>query len=175
VRITGGSLRGRTWPVQIGQGVRPTSSRVREALFNMVGQDLRGWSVLDAFGGSGLLGVEAASRGASPVLIVERNARTLERIGRAIAPLPLELDLLRSDVRRVLRQRRFDLVLLDPPYAEDPLIWLKLAAPATVGVLVIEAHSDRVLPDKVEGLLCDRIREYGDTQLGIFRRNSGDE
>ncbi|MCE7957512.1 MAG: 16S rRNA (guanine(966)-N(2))-methyltransferase RsmD, partial [Acidobacteria bacterium ACB2] len=72
LRITGGHLRGRVLE-GVPAGVRPTASRVREALFSMVGQDLRGWSVLDAFGGTGLLALEAVSRGAAPVVVVERR------------------------------------------------------------------------------------------------------
>ena len=65
IRVTGGALRGRSLPARVPEGVRPTAGRVREAVFSMVGQDLRGWSVLDLFGGSGLIGIEAASRGAA--------------------------------------------------------------------------------------------------------------
>jgi 16S rRNA (guanine966-N2)-methyltransferase len=172
VRITGGSLRGRDWPIQVGPGIRPTSSKVREALFSILGQDLSGWSVLDAFGGTGLLGVEAASRGAQSVLIVERNTKAVNRIRDGLARFSLDLEVRRSDVRKVLETDRFDLILMDPPYAQDPELWLQLGIPAAGRALVIETGAERELPLELLGMRCDRPRRYGDTQLGIYLRQS---
>lgn len=170
VRITGGALRGRVLG-RVPPGVRPTAGRVREALFSMLGQDLAGWSVLDAFGGTGLLGFEAASRGAAPVTIVERHRDTARRIQENAAALglgPPDLLVRQGDARRVLAEGRWDLVLLDPPYAEDPLVWIALAAPAVRGLLVVE-HRAAALPAQVEGLVLERARDYGDTTLSLYR------
>ena len=168
MRITGGFLRGRTWPVRVGNGVRPTASRVREALFSSIGQDLSGQSVLDAFGGSGLLGVEAASRGADSVLIVECDAKSLGRIREALVPLEVPVRLLRADVRTVLKNKHFDLILMDPPYAQDPSYWLRIAATAVKERLVLEASADRRLPERVGSLTLEKSRRYGETQLGFY-------
>ena len=156
----------------IGRGVRPTASRVREALFSILGQDLTGWTVLDAFGGSGLLGVEAHSRSASSVLIMEQNAKAASEIQKAVKGLHLSLQVRRGDVRSVLKTERFDLVLMDPPYTYDPIPWMEIGADAASQVLVIETGGHRQLPDHMHGLVRDRIRRYGDTQLGIYWRTS---
>ena len=82
----------------------------------------------------------------------------------------------RGDVRPVLKKERFDLVLMDPPYANDPLLWIEAGADAAIRVLVIETGAHHNLPEGVRGLCRDRVRRYGDTQLGIYWRNlSGDE
>ena len=176
MKITGGHLRGRTWPVPVGRGVRPTASRVREALFSVLGQDLSGWTVLDAFGGSGLLGVEAHSRSASSVQIMEQNAKAASHIQKAIRALELPVQVRRGDVRTILKTGRFDLVLMDPPYSNEPLPWIELGADAALRVLVIETGAHHPLPERVRGLVRDRMRRYGDTQLGIYWRTlEGDE
>ena len=172
MRITGGTLRGRAWPVTVGKGVRPTSSRVREALFSAVGQDLSGLTVLDAFGGTGLLSAEAVSRGASSVVVLESNARAAARIGRAIDSLGLGIELRRVDARRVLGVDVFDLVLMDPPYAEDPVRWLPRGERSARKLMVMETGSGRALPERVGAMWLDKPRRYGDTLLGIYRRSS---
>jgi 16S rRNA (guanine966-N2)-methyltransferase len=169
MRITGGQMRGRVVPAPKGSDVRPTSSRVREALFSMVGQELSGWTALDAFGGSGLLGFEAFSRGAS-VTMVEHSRDVALTLQNTAKKLGVELDLRIGDVGRVFGTGTWDLVLLDPPYADDAATWLQRAAPAVGRVLVIECASDSVLPARVEGLERDRSRTYGGTALTIYRR-----
>jgi 16S rRNA (guanine(966)-N(2))-methyltransferase RsmD len=119
VRIIGGELRSRLVAFPDRLGLRPTPDRVRETLFNWLGQDLTGRTCLDLFAGSGVLGFEAASRGASLVVMVERdreaaaalaeNARAL-RIGRVELQRADALEFLRADTRA------FDVVFLDPPY-----------------------------------------------------------
>jgi len=172
LRLTGGDLCGR----QLGsvpEGVRPTSARAREALFSMLGQDLRGWSALDAFGGTGLLGFEAASRGARPVLIVEREGARARRIREMALTLGLtreQVEVRHADAATVLGATgTWDLVLLDPPYAEDPAPWIARAARVTLRVLVVEHKSARALPEAPEGLALDRSRRYGDTSLTLYR------
>lgn len=157
-------------PGTIGDHVRPTSGRVREALFSMVGQDLQGWSVLDAFGGTGLLAFEAASRGAGPVLVVDRDPRSVRQIEAAGRQLGLAVTVLREDAARALVAPGWDLVLLDPPYAEEPGPWLERAAPVTLRCLVFEHRSGHRLPDQVGPLRLDRRREYGETALTLYRR-----
>lgn len=138
----------------------------------MVGQDLGGWSVLDAFGGSGLLAFEAASRGASPVLVVERRAPVARQIAARAEALGLGPPRLRVEVQdaaRALERGGFDLVLLDPPYAEDPVAWLNRAAPAARRVLVLEHRAGATLPEQVGALTLDRLKTYGDSALALYR------
>lgn len=119
VRIIGGQWRRSLLPVADRPGLRPTPDRVRETLFNWLGQDLSGWRVLDAFAGSGALGFEAASRGAAEVLLVEQDpvlSRSLNDSRERLKATNLRVQ--RGDAMAVLRAAagRYELVLLDPPF-----------------------------------------------------------
>ena len=119
MKITGGRIRGRSVPVALASGVRPTSSRVREALFSMLGSNLTGMTFLDAFGGAGLMGLEAWSRGAT-VTVVERNSRAYRDIVTRGRELEVDWTTRRGDVFRLVNEsNRFDIVFVDPPYADD--------------------------------------------------------
>jgi 16S rRNA (guanine966-N2)-methyltransferase len=125
VRLIGGQWKRSRLPVADRPGLRPTPDRVRETLFNWLGQDLGGWHCLDAFAGSGALGFEAASRGAARVLMVERDGRLVQALQAVRARLgAAKVEIVCDDAMRVLAgrpERRFDLVLLDPPYASGLL------------------------------------------------------
>ena len=119
VRIIGGELRSRlvTFPDRLG--LRPTPDRVRVTLFNWLGQDLTGRTCLDLFAGSGVLGFEAASRGASLVVMVERDAEVAAALAENARALRTDrVQLLRADAIEFLAKdpRAFDVVFLDPPY-----------------------------------------------------------
>lgn len=171
IRITGGTLRGRTLSQAVPPGVRPTAARMREALFSMIGQDLTGWSLLDAFGGMGLFSFEAWSRGAAPVTTVEKSRRTADQLRVEAGRLGVPLDLRVDDAQRILSapSEGWDLIFLDPPYAEDPLPWASLAAPRTRRLLVVEHRADRELPAAIGPLLLDRRRAYGEGAVSLFR------
>ena len=168
MRITGGSMRGRVVPGRVGPGVRPTASRVREALFSMVGQDLAGWTVLDAFGGSGLLSFEALSRGAL-VTTVERHRPTAQQIRTAARALGVSLDVQMGDAKRTLSSGSWDLVILDPPYEDDALAWAECAAGSVERVLVIEHAVGTDWPETIGTLVLDRSRRHGDSVLTVYR------
>jgi 16S rRNA (guanine(966)-N(2))-methyltransferase RsmD len=124
VRITGGQWRSRLIPVARLPGLRPTPDRVRETVFNWLGQDLEGWRCLDLFAGSGILGFEAASRGADKVVLVERDARAAAALREAACTLSAEqVEVIRADAVEFARSvsRGFDLVFLDPPYRQGLL------------------------------------------------------
>ncbi len=170
MRITGGILRGRVLHGKVRTGVRPTSSRVREALFSMLGQDLKGRTVLDAFGGSGMLTFEAWSRGAT-VTTVERNRAAARAIQQAASELDVPLDLRIEDVRNVVKSGTWNVVIMDPPYAEDPAEWLEVGVRAAGEILAVEHRSGESLPNVVADFGLDRSRRYGDSTLSIFRRS----
>lgn len=134
----------------------------------MVGQDLAGWRALDAFGGSGLLGFEAFSRGAQ-VTIVEKRRGVARVIQRSADELGAAVTVRCADAAAVLASGDWDLVLLDPPYALDPVAWLERAAGAVNAVLVIEHDSRHEVPEEIGGLVRDRQRRYGTTTLSLYR------
>jgi 16S rRNA (guanine966-N2)-methyltransferase len=120
VRIIGGQWRRSLLPVADKPGLRPTPDRVRETLFNWLGQDLDGWRVLDAFAGSGALGFEAASRGAADVVLLERDPALVSGLEAARAKLKAtQVRVQRADAISWLKggqAEAFELVLLDPPF-----------------------------------------------------------
>lgn len=127
IRITGGEWRSRLIQVADAPGLRPTPDRVREILFNWLGQDLTGLGCLDLFAGSGILGFEAASRGAAHVTLVEKDRRVFTQLQSNAAALKLpRLELVCGDALKFAPTRRFDLILLDPPYHQG---WLDRVAP----------------------------------------------
>ena len=147
IRIIGGQWKRTRLPVAQRPGLRPTPDRVRETLFNWLGQDLTGWRCLDAFAGTGALGLEAASRGAASVVLVEQDGELLARLQQHVQRLQARsVQLRRGDGVAALRQcaaASLDLVLLDPPFdsalfqpalqaaaqAVGPQGWVYLEAP----------------------------------------------
>ncbi|MDP5241159.1 16S rRNA (guanine(966)-N(2))-methyltransferase RsmD [Uliginosibacterium sp. 31-16] len=135
VRIVGGTHRSRLIDVPDAIGLRPTPDRVRETLFNWLGQDLDGLRVLDLFAGSGALGFEAASRGAAEVVMVEFAPKVMAHLRAAQSALKFDnVRLLPGDGLKFLQTApaRFDVVFLDPPYRQG---WLERLAPHLCQVL----------------------------------------
>ncbi len=132
VRIIGGQFRRSKLSVPDRPGLRPTPDRVRETLFNWLGQDLGGWHCLDAFAGTGALGLEAASRGAHRVLMVEQDPTLVRGIQAAAERLQAgAVTVQRGDGLAVMRQQApatLDLILLDPPFASDLFVGALQAA-----------------------------------------------
>ena len=131
VRIIGGQYRRRLLDFPGSAGLRPTPDRVRETLFNWLGQDLPGWNCLDLFAGSGALGFEAASRGAARVVMIERDHAALEALEKNRAGLEARaVDIVRADALAWLENSRevFDLAFVDPPFDSG------LAEPALAGL-----------------------------------------
>lgn len=124
VRIISGQWRGRKLPVRDVEGLRPTTDRVKETIFNWLAPHVRGTRCLDLFAGSGALGIEALSRGADSVVLVERDPRVAAYLQATLTQLDARGgEVRRADAQAFLRSgaRRFDLVFLDPPFAEGAL------------------------------------------------------
>jgi 16S rRNA (guanine966-N2)-methyltransferase len=129
VRIVGGEWRSRLLDVPHVLGLRPTPDRVRETLFNWLGQRLDGQHCLDLFAGTGILGFEAASRGAECVVVVERDSRALDALHNTAKTLQAsQVEIVRGDAVRFAQTtpRTFDGVFLDPPYKQG---WIERVAP----------------------------------------------
>jgi 16S rRNA (guanine966-N2)-methyltransferase len=127
IRIIGGSWRSRRIRFPTRAGLRPTPDRVRETVFNWLGQDLTGRACLDLYSGSGALGFEAASRGAARVVMVEQDAIAFDALSATRAELPApQVELIRADALEFLRRDRgcYDVVFLDPPFAAGN--WAKI-------------------------------------------------
>jgi 16S rRNA (guanine(966)-N(2))-methyltransferase RsmD len=146
VRIVGGQWKRTRLPVADKPGLRPTPDRVRETLFNWLGQDLTGWRCLDAFAGTGALGLEAASRGAAQVLLVEQDpdlVATLRALKARLAADTVEVRRANGlSVLQALAGAGLDLVFLDPPF--DAALFDKAVAAAVPalgpqGLLYLEA------------------------------------
>ncbi len=177
MRVTGGSLKGRRLRAP-REGARPTSDRVREALFARI--DPEGASVLDLYAGSGALGIEALSRGAERATFVERSAagaavlrQNLEALGLEDRCEVLVAEVLRALARLGAQGRHFDLVLLDPPYASDEvagaLAMLGRSELLPEGAMVVAESSRRRPPAATEGLELIDERRYGDTLITRLR------
>jgi 16S rRNA (guanine966-N2)-methyltransferase len=172
VRVVAGELGGRRLasPPK-GADVRPTSDRVREALFSILG-DVSGKTVLDLYSGTGALAIEALSRGAADATLVDVRT-SLARRNIAALGLAGRTEVVRSDALSYLRRsrRRFDLILCDPPYRladrlEAQLETLIPARLAEDGLFVAESAARRPLR---LGLEAVDERRYGDTHVGIYR------
>jgi 16S rRNA (guanine(966)-N(2))-methyltransferase RsmD len=175
VRIIAGTARGRRLETLPGEATRPTQGKVREALFSALTPWVPQADWLDLFAGSGAVGLEAASRGARRVLLVERAPEALRVIeaNRHSTQLPVEcwaLDAAHAVER--LRGESFDVIFLDPPYAYDaePLL-VVLNAGALLkptGRLVWEHAATRRPPERVDGLQLLKTRRYSGTALSFY-------
>jgi len=173
MRIIAGRLKGRRVTPPSWQGVRPTSDRLRETLFNVLAPRIAGARVLDGFAGTGAVGIEAISRGAAHVLFVDADRRSIALIERNLAACAVEggYTISRGDVVSVLRGHEasepFDVMFLDPPYdASGTLDVLASCAPLVRpdGVIILEHATRR--PPEVPGTLR-RVRDLrsGDSTL----------
>ncbi len=184
MRITGGILRSRHLRAPRGDATRPTSDRVREALFGILGSDglVEGARVLDLYAGTGALGMEALSRGAIRATFVESSRPALSAIQANIAALGLRerTRVLAGDVRDVFRRLAgegpFDLVFADPPWtlvdrgdAQRAIDEVLGAIALADGALVVLEHAARSSTPSLAGLALDRTRRFGDTALAFYK------
>lgn len=177
IRITGGQFRGRQLQVPKGRDVRPTTSRVRESLFSILGSRLSDACMLDLFAGSGVVGFEALSRGAKRVVMVESSPVQMQFLQRNQATLklsPSQCELHQADVfdwiKRHCERPQYDLIFLDPPYDKEGLSFvLRHALPALKpeGVMVWECRTGHA-PIAVAGAHVVDTREYGETTLVFY-------
>jgi 16S rRNA (guanine966-N2)-methyltransferase len=183
VRIIGGLWKRSKLPVVDAPGLRPTPDRVRETLFNWLGQDLAGWRCLDAYAGSGALGFEAASRGAAGVVLVDRDPKLVrslrasrERLGAS------QVTVEQADAIAYMRRApaaAFDIVFLDPPFAQglsEPALAAagRLVVPGGFIYLEAEEALDEVIPAS-PALVLQRRGRAGAVRFHLLQRSRADE
>jgi 16S rRNA (guanine(966)-N(2))-methyltransferase RsmD len=180
MRVIAGALKGRVLQTPAWEGLRPTSDRLRETVFNILAPRIEGVRFLDVCAGTGAVGIEALSRGAARVTFVEEDRRAVALIeaNRRRCPVRDGYTIERRDALArpgVLTSGPFDIVFLDPPYAQrtfDP--WLRLAALhlAPDGIVVLE-HSSRLdAPARVDALAATRRLRQGDSALTFYAAGS---
>lgn len=179
MRVIAGTLKGRRLNPPDWDGVRPTSDKLRETLFNVVARRVPGARVLDAYAGTGAIGIEALSRGAARVTFVDRDPRSLKLIEEnlqrcAVSDRYVIIRAHFGDALPSLLTRppaSFDLAVLDPPYDEPDLtaavaVVEPLMAPG--GLLVLEHARTRSGPESVGALLRTRVLNSGDSSLSFY-------
>jgi 16S rRNA (guanine966-N2)-methyltransferase len=184
MRVVSGSCKGRSLKAVPGSTTRPTTDKVKEAIFNMIGPYFENGLGLDLFAGSGGLGIEALSRGLEKVIFVDRDPKAFQIIKENLTSCDLidQSEVYRNDAERALkailkRELKFDFIFLDPPYKKQQLIKLlesfnKENLLNDEGIIVCEHASDVVLPDSVGSLYLIKKEQYGIIGISIYQQNT---
>lgn len=186
MRVISGSAKGRPLKAVPGTGTRPTTDKVKEALFSMIGPYFDGGEALDLFAGTGGLGIEALSRGMTRAVFVDADRRAVDTVRSNVQAAKVEAasEIYRNDAAQALRalakrERRFDLVFLDPPYRMKDVPALlgymldqgMLRGEATV---VVEHEASHAYPESIGALTLRRRADYGETAVSIYRREAAE-
>lgn len=187
MRVISGSVGGLKLSAPKGMTTRPTTDRVKEALFSILEHAgfLEGSKVLDLFAGSGALGIEAISRGAASCIFVENNRSALQTIRVNLSRTGLEdkaniisMDVLKAIEKIAQKENRFKLALLDPPYDSgvqvNTIKYLATYLMEPDGMIVLEVSSRSVVPQSIAGYTRINRRVYGDTALEFFTLEGSD-
>lgn len=189
MRITAGSLKGRRINFRKAQKadkkestLRPTSSKVRESIFNIIGALISDAQFIDLYAGTGAVGIEALSRGASTVFFVESDRKRTEQIEKILKDCGYlsRADIIRGEAsafiaKAVKEGLKFDIVFLDPPYHTGELehILPQLSGGEMLndkGIIIAEHLSKKKLPDEIGKLIQKKAYKYGDTMLTLYRK-----
>ena len=180
MRVITGKARGIQLKTPDGMATRPTADRVKEALFSIIQFDVPGARVLDLFGGTGQLGIEALSRGAKSAVFVDAGEPACRLIRENLRRTKLEADatVIRSDYLAYLQRCRekFDMIFLDPPYAE---VFLENALNCIAeidilqsgGIIIAERPAGKELPWELDGFTRSKDYKYGTVLLTVYRKN----
>jgi 16S rRNA (guanine966-N2)-methyltransferase len=180
MRVISGTAKGRTLKAVPGKGTRPTTDKVKEAIFSIIGPYFDGGAVLDLFAGTGGLGIEALSRGADRAVFVdvERSSIEVIRTNLMTTRLTEMAEVYRNDAVQAVKQlaRRgiaFDYIFLDPPYRMkqmDELLssMIEKNLLTDQAIIVIEHDADVQYPDHIASLQCKRRTSYGETAVSIY-------
>lgn len=180
MRIIAGSAKGIKLKMVPGKHVRPTSDRVKESVFQILGPFFQGGRVLDLFAGTGALGLEALSRGMDEAVFVDQSIKSIQTIQDNIRHLDMEkrTRVVRREARSACRwlgkrQQKFELIFVDPPYQNKFFLSIlneisKQALLAAHGKVVTELPTDTCLPEEIGTLKKSEERSYGQTSIFIY-------
>ena len=181
MRVVAGTARGVVLKTPEGMKTRPTADRVKEAMFSILHFDLPGAKVLDLFGGTGQLGIEALSRGAKSCVFVDEQDKACNLIRENLKRTKFtdQAKVVRGDYLQFLRTtgEKFDIILLDPPYAEVFLenslnLITEIDILQTNGIIVTERPLEKELSLVFEGYSRSKDYKYGNTVVTLYRRDS---
>lgn len=181
MRVISGKARGVNLKTPTGMATRPTADRVKEAIFSIIQFDLPGASVLDLFGGTGQLGIEALSRGAKDAVFVDERDDACKLIKENLRRTKLEQQgqVIRSDYNAFLKStsRKFDIIFLDPPYAEVFLenslnLITQIDILQSGGIIVTERPVEKALLWDFAGYNRSKDYKYGNTFITLFRKDT---
>ena len=184
MRVIAGLAKGKQLKTPEGMQTRPTTDRVKEALFSIIQFEIPGARVLDLFGGTGQLGIEALSRGAQSAVFVDAREEACRLIRGNLAKAKLESQgkVIRCDYADYLKRSRdkFDIILLDPPYAEVFLEYaLKFITEIDIlqsgGIIISERPVGKDLPWDFLGFTRSRDYKYGTTLLTLYRKQNAEQ
>jgi 16S rRNA (guanine966-N2)-methyltransferase len=183
MRITGGTGKGRKLRVPAGARVRPTSDKVKQALFNILGENVRDCTFLDLFAGTGGIGIEALSRGAKEVWFVDDSRESLQVTRHNLEQAGFEgkAKIVASRAASFLKknEQQFDIIFLDPPYSLEQEPLLELVSESAVlkpdSSVVFEHFKKQQSPQAAGRLTLDREAVYGDTVLAFYRMHGTTE
>ena len=186
MRISGGTAKGRKVGIRKaflkkadGDELRPTSAKVRQAIFNIIRNKISGAHFLDLYAGTGAIGIEALSRGVENVVFVEENALRVNIIKELTEKFGFKerAEIVKDQSARFLKKSEatFDIIFVDPPYASDEIaIILPLIDEREVlkdnGIVIVEHASKKALPSEFGALCLTRRYKYGDTSLSLYRK-----
>lgn len=190
LRVTGGEARGRLVSSPSADNVRPTASKVRQSIFNILGQNVRGARFLDLFAGTGIMGLEALSRGAGALVSVEMNPNLSKALQKTLIQFSFQADLRVGDVKNEIAKLAkygtksqkncvFDIIYADPPYKNELMETLVQLIEsndllAQDGILIIEHANtrDALRPMPYGKLACYDKRDYGQTSVSFFKNEN---
>lgn len=187
MRVVAGNYKGRKLKAVSGMKTRPTTDKVKESMFNIIGPYFDGGNVLDVFAGSGALGIEAVSRSAERAVLIDRSYQAIKTIKENIAVTKEEqrFSVLKGDSFKVLnslteKQEPFAYVFFDPPYREQKIIKMiqmlvQLQLLAEEAVVVCETDQNANLPTELTGFDLLKQVDYGITELTYYKYNGGND
>lgn len=187
VRVVAGSAKGRPLKSVPGMGTRPTTDKVKEAIFSMIGPYFDGGTVLDLFAGTGGLGIEALSRGMGRAVFIDMESKSIETVKANLKSTGFEsnAEIYRNEAGRAIkalekRKYIFDLVFLDPPYRmkNGDALMTEMATRgllSTGALLVLEYESSYSYPEEITEFLHLRTAKYGETAVSIYEYNPIEE